>query len=416
MSIDTAIVDYSAGLLLRYFRGGAAVEGEVPRLNAKRDVEILKGHWSLAKPVRSLVTYLLERPHEAQALLTYRERIDDAVARGRIDARRTSLYRQRTGLTSALVTHEPVRSFNTGPNMLLAWVLREAASYTARLLTWQSTNSPYLPVLETAQSDMRKVQRIEGLREPLRAVALGHRPSVGAVRDSARSRRPVYRLAVEAYRLLQSLERGDHDAMQLVARSALIGPLEDWRRFELAVALAVGEALGRVTSGPLQIHLLGSPSSEPIVTAGRFAIYWQQITPYHTPPTLEPSELAARAALSDYEIVVGTERPDLIVVDTENDAVVAVVEVKYIAGDTATVRFREAVDQVVRYGRSYAPFAERGALLARSLVALSRNAPLRVSNAAPAPFAADFETLKQPHGLDAWASAVQSSTLPAPVA
>lgn len=408
MSIDAAIVDYSAGLLLRYFRAGAPVEGGMPRLDQRRDVEILKGHWSLAEPVRSLVTYLLDRPHEAQALLTYRERVDNAVARGRIDARRTWLYRQQTGLSSALVTHEPVRSFNTGPNMLLAWVLREAATYTARLLTWQAANSAYLPAIEAAQADMRKVQRIEGLREPLRAVSLGQRPSAGAVRDSARSRRPVYRLAVQAYRVLQGLERGDRNAMEAVARSALIGPLEDWRRFELAVGLAVGEALGRSIDAPLQLHLLGSDSSGPIVTAGRFAIYWQQVTPYHAPAPLEPSEVAARAALGDFGIAVGTERPDLIVVDRDKDAVVSVVEVKYIAGDTATARFREAVDQVVRYGRSYATGPERDGLLSRSLVALSRNAPARVGHAAPAPFAVDFEAIKQPHGLDAWAAAVSA--------
>ena len=104
MSIDAAIVDFSAGLLLRYFRAGAPIDGGMPRLDQRRDVEILKGHWSLSQPVRALVSYLLDRPHEAQALLTYRERVDNAVARGRIDARRTWLYRQQTGLSSALVT------------------------------------------------------------------------------------------------------------------------------------------------------------------------------------------------------------------------------------------------------------------------------------------------------------------------
>ena len=87
MTIDAAIVDYSAGLLLRYFRGGAQIDGEVPRLDQRRDVDILKGHWAMSAPVRALVGYLAARPHEAQALLTYRERVDDAVARGRIDAR-----------------------------------------------------------------------------------------------------------------------------------------------------------------------------------------------------------------------------------------------------------------------------------------------------------------------------------------
>lgn len=406
MSIDAAIVDYSAGLLLRYFRAGAAMEAGLPRLDARRDLELLKGHWALSEPVRTLVSYLLDRPHEAQALLTYRERIDDAVARGRIDARKTWMYRQQSGLSSALVTHEPVRSFNTGPNMLLAWVLREAASYTARLLTWQGPTSAYLPLIEAAQTEMRKVQRIDALREPLRAVALGRRPNAGAVRDSARSRRQVYRLAVDAYLTMQGLERGEEAAILRVAKTALLGPLEDWRRFELAVGLSVGEALARISGEPVHIRLLGSDSASPIVTTGRFAIYWQQITTHHNPAPLEPSELATRAALGDYGMQVGTERPDLLVVDREKNAVVSIVEVKYVAGDTANARFREAVDQVVRYRRSYAPAAEIDALLARSLVAISRDAPKRLCNAAPAPFAIDFELLKEPDGLDAWAQAV----------
>lgn len=406
MSIDTAVIDYSAGLLLRYFRSGAAISGDVPRLDRRRDVEVLKGHWAISAPVRDLVRYALEHPHEAQALLEYRTRIDDAVARGRIDARRTWLHRMQTGLPTALVTHEAVRSFNTGPNLLLAWVLREAAAYTARLLSWQGATSPYLATIEAAQADMRALQRVESLREPLRAVALGERPRANAVRDAARSRRPLYRLAVDAYRLLMGVERSEAEAMERVARSALLAPLEDWRRFELAVGLSLGEALARAQNVPMTLHLLGADAAGPIVTAGDFAVYWQQITKYHTPALLEPSEQAVRDVLKIFGINVGTERPDLIVVDRARDDVASVVEVKYIAGDTATARFREAVDQVVRYGRSYVAPGATGALLARSLVALSRHAPTRVDPDGDAPFSVDFEAIRQPHGLDAWAAAL----------
>ena len=406
MTIDAAIVDFSAGLLLRYFRGGAAIEGEAPRLDQRRDVEILKGHWAVSAPVRALVGHVLANPHEAQALLAFRERVDDAMARGRIDARKSWLYRQQTGLPAALVTHEPVRSFNTGPNLLLAWVLREASAYTARLLSWQGSASPYLSVIEAAQSQMRLVQRIEAFREPLRAVALGQRPGAGAVRESVRSRRKLYRLAVDAYRLLEGLERGERDAMDRVSRSALLAPLEDWRRFELAVGLAVGEALSRIAGGPLRLHLLASNSSGPIVTAGRFAIYWQQITRYHAPAPLEPSEIATREILKAYGINVGTERPDLVVVDRERDAVASVIEVKYIAGDTATARFREAIDQVVRYGRSYAPAGQTGPLLRRSLVAISRNAPVLVDESGEVPASIDFSGIVAQDALDDWAVSV----------
>lgn len=406
MSIDAAVIDYSAGLLLRYFRSGAAIAGDVPRLDRRRDVEVLKGHWAISAPVRDLVRYVLEHPHEAQALLEYRTRIDDAVARGRIDARRTWLHRMQSGLPTALVTHEAVRSFNTGPNLLLAWVLREAAAYTARLLSWQGATSPYLATIEAAQADMRALQRVESLREPLRAVALGERPRANAVRDAARSRRPLYRLAVDAYRLLVGVERSEAEAMERVARSALLAPLEDWRRFELAVGLSLGEALARAQNVPMTLHLLGGDAAGPIVTAGDFAVYWQQITKYHTPAPLEPSEQAVRDVLKIFGINVGTERPDLIVVDRARDDVAAVVEVKYIAGDTATARFREAVDQVVRYGRSYVAPGAAGSLLARSLIALSRHSPTRVDPDGDAPFSVDFEAIRQLHGLDAWAAAL----------
>ena len=256
MSIDADIVDYSAGLLIRYFRGGGQIGGDAPRLDRRRDLNVLRGHWAVSEPVRTLVSHLLDRPHEAQALFSFRERVGDAVARGRIDARKTQIYRQQTGLPSAIVSYEPTRSFNTGPNMLLAWVLREASAYTGRLSSWQGHNSPYLPIIESAQSQMRLVHRLEALRDPLKAVSLGQRPGPGAVRVAARSRRPLYRLAVDAYRLLQGIERGDEAAIERVARTALIAPLEDWRRFELAVSLAVGEALASVSGETLNLHLL----------------------------------------------------------------------------------------------------------------------------------------------------------------
>lgn len=402
MSIDAAIVDFTAALLLRYFRAGQKIEGDAVRLDHRRDVEILKGHWSVSSPVRNLVKYVLAHPHEAQSLLSFRERIDDAVARGRIDARRTWHYRLQSGLPSALVTAEPVRSFDTGPNLVLAWVLGEASAYTSRLSNWQGEQSPYVAIIEEAQREMRGVQRIEPLREPLRAVALGQRPGPGAVLAAARARPRIYRLAVEAYGLLQGLERGEAEAIKTVARSALIAPLEDWRRFELAVGLAVGEAVARVAGAPLRLHLLAGDSAAPIVTAGRFAIYWQQRTSFYSAPPLEKSEQKARDILAAFGLSTGADRPDFVVVDREAGAVVSIIEVKYVAGDTASGRFREAVDQIVRYARGYAADGNTGGILAQSLVALSREAPAQTDATAVVPGSVDFEGIRRSE-LDAWA-------------
>ncbi len=414
MSIDAAIVDFSAGLLLRYFRGGAPIEGEAPRLNHRRDVDLLKGHWAVSGPVRTLVKYVLAHPHEAQSLLTFKMRVDDTVARGRIDARRTWSYRIQSGLPSAIVAEEPVRSFNTGPNLVLAWVLREAAIYTARLSLWQGPSSPYVNVIEEAQREMRAVHRIESLRDPIRAVSLGQRPGPGAVRTAARARQPIYRYAVSAYQLLQSLERGDLEAMNVVARSALIAPLEDWRRFELAVGLAAGEALASAIGAKLHLHLLGGDSSGPIISAGRFEVHWQRRTPYYTAPELEPSEMLTRGFLRAYGISIGLDRPDLIIVDRNLDAVAAVIEVKYLAGDTANARFRDAVDQVVRYARGYSP-GNTGPLIAQSLVALSHGAPLVLDADAGAPASVDFAGIMRSE-LFSWAARLAAQPGPLLVA
>jgi hypothetical protein len=403
MSIDGAIVDYSAALLLRYFRRGDALGGETPRIEHRRDLELLRGHWAVSGPVRSLVSYVLSHPHEAQSLLALRTRVDDAVARGRIDARRTWLYRLQTGLSTAIVAQEPVRSFNTGPNLLLAWVLREAAAYTARLSSWQGPGSPYLEVIEQAQGEMRAVQRLEALREPLRAISIGQRPGAGAVRSAARSRSQIYRLAVAAFELLQGIERGDAVAIEQVARSALLGPLEDWRRFELAVGLAVAEALANATGETLTLNLLGGDTSSPIATAGRFAVHWQQRMSFYVTPALEFSEVLTRDILSAYNLSIGADRPDLVVVDREAQNVVSIVEVKYVAGDTAPARFRDAIDQVVRYARGYAPIGAIGPILARSLVAISRDAPALTDLSAEVPASIDFDGIRR-NELAAWAA------------
>lgn len=111
--------------------------------------------------------------------------------------------------------------------------------------------------------------------------------------------------------------------------------------------------------------------------------------------------------LKAYGIKVGTERPDLVIVDRDRDAVASVVEVKYIAGDTAIARFREAVDQVVRYGRTYVPGGQQTApLLRRSLVALSREAPVIVDATAEVPASIDFSGIEGQDALDVWARTV----------
>jgi hypothetical protein len=401
-SLDDEIADYAAGVLLRYFRRAAAAPVGSPRIDVQRDREVLRSHWSMSAPVRSLASYLVAHPHETETLLTTRLRVDDAVVRGRIDARASILLRQRTGLATAVAAHEPIRSFDTGPNQLLAWVIKRADVLASRMEAWRTPESQYAVLAQGVLDLMGKIRRFEALRDALKSPLVQRRPSSGALRDSARSRRKIYRLARDAYDVLLALENGDDAAITEVVSSTLVGPLEPWRRFELAVAVGVGEALASATGQPLRLSILGTDPASPILTCGRYALFWQQTTKLYSTPAPEHSETVVNEILERYGLGTGADRPDLLLVDRTAGQAVSIVEVKYVSGDVAGTRFREAVEQVVRYSRGY---ENPAAVRRHSLIAMTGNPPTPVSELGDAPQAISFAAIKS-GTLTAWAHAI----------
>ena len=394
VELDQQISDFAAGIFLRHFRPGELVGAKAPSLDLARDMDLLRAHWAISAPVRQFLRYLLDHRHEAQALLQFRRRVDDAVARGRIDARASVIARRVAGHPSLIISEEPVRSFNTGPNQVVAWVVQMAATYAERLNAIQPRTSAYVRVIEGTMEEILAVKRLDALREPLKHVTAGRRPGPNDLRDAARSRRLIYRHAIAAYTTLTRIEGGDNREVVNVLRSTLLGPLEEWRRFELAVAAGIGEALASELGMPLRLSVLGAGSGRPVLQCGRFSVYWQSGGGLYQAPPLEPSEQHLETILSAYHLSTSADRPDLVVVDTEAGRVVAIVEVKYLVGDTANVRFREAAEQIIRYGRGYCSSEDLPALIQRSLVALSREAPALHDETASAPVAVDFEGIK----------------------
>jgi hypothetical protein len=392
-TLDRAISDYTAGVFLRYFRQGTLAGAESPHLDLARDMDLLRAHWALSEPVRAFLSYVLTHRHEAQSLLQFVRRTDDAVARGRIDARGTMLARRVAGHPSLVVYEEPVRSFNTGPNQVVAWVVHTVSTYAARLFALQPAGSAYAQLVEETMADVTAVKRLDALREVLRSVAVHRRPGPGALRDAARSRRMIYRLAIAAYDTLARVEAGDEEALLGVLRGTLIGPLEQWRRFELAVGLGIGEALSAETDEPMNLALLGKTSGAPIISCGRYDIFWQGGGGLFKPPAPEPSEVRLQTALTAYGMQLSADRPDLVIADRQAGQVLGIVEVKYLAGDTASARFREAAGQIVRYARGYAPESGINGLVRASLIALSRETPVLQDEKAAAPRAVDFAGL-----------------------
>lgn len=392
--IDREISDYAAGIFLRHFRSGGLVGAVSPSLDLARDLDLLRAHWAVSAPVREFLQYLLAHRHEAQALLQFQKRTDDAVARGRIDARASVIARRVTGHPSLIVSEEPTRSFNTGPNQVVAWVVQMAATHAERLFALQPKGSAYAGLIEAAMGEISTVKRLDVLREPLKHVTVSRRPGPNALRDATRSRRLIYRHAIAAYKTLTGVEAGDEAALTQVLSSTLLGPLEEWRRFELAVAAGIGEALSVELGLPVRLSILDARPGQPVLRCGRYSVYWQSGGGLYTAPPLEASEMRLQALLAAYGMAAAADRPDLVVVDEEAGKAMAIVEVKYLAGDTANARFREAAGQIVRYGRGYSTEADLPALIRRSLIALSREAPALLDDAATAPRAVDFEGIK----------------------
>src|SRR5690606_11054349 len=115
---------------------------------------------------------------------------------------------------------------------------------------------------------------------------------------ASHARKPVYRQALEAYRLLQGVESGKRNSIRDVISGTIIGPMEPWRRFELAVGLAAADAVSHVLGQPVTLRAITGTSSQPFASVGRIDIYWQTQTALFRHALLAKwEELAERALL-----------------------------------------------------------------------------------------------------------------------
>ncbi len=368
---EAAIDDFLFSVFLRYFRAGVAVlpgpDAEARRLD---DLDHIRMRWAVSAPVRALVRRLTSHPHELRSVLTTAPRTEDGQVRGRLDARATLIRRLITGHPTLTVGHEPTRNFTSGPNHVLLWVLGMARRGAARFTTLAPEGSPQRPRAEEVSAELESVARSPHVRAAGAGFVDRRPPGAAAVVEAARSRLPLYVAAAAAYRVLLNAEAGDPAALRVVLLDTLVGPIEAWRRFELAVALAAAEALGEASGARPALGLLAG-GDRLVARVGRFSVHWQSLTKAYDAPVPEPSEAAVATVLDAYGFRASLDRPDIVVLDDESGKAVAVLEAKFFVSGNAADAFRDAVWQVVRYARGYCGLAAVGDLLGRSVVALA---------------------------------------------
>lgn len=407
--IDDAIV----ALLIRMRRFAAQVSLSNPRLQKHSDLPFLRIFWACSSEVRALAEYLIRHPHEASSVLQVEQRTDIGTVRGRLDARETTIRQIISGNSALVVSLEAVRSYATGPNHLIVWVLEEARRLCREMLRTASAESTYARRFGQVTRALEDTSRLEGIRIASTQLDTSRRPTSSAISQAKRARTRLYQLAADAYLSLLAIEQGDEVRIRTVLLESLLGPLEMWKRFELYVAVAMGEALARTLGVPCDL----SPSfgqDGMLVRVGDYRIHWQAQTEYFTAPPLEPSEAKVTQILNALGMNAGWDRPDVVVVNDGTEQVVAIAEVKYFTGESNDGRgaIRAAIDQLVRYARGYRKESDWDDLLVHSLaVPVLCGTSLTESQTFGVPWIFDFNSI-QTQALDRWSRALNAASIP----
>lgn len=383
-SHGSSLDDHVLRILVRYFRSGGGVGLTGSDLSLREDLEYLRVQWAISKQVEDLVRHLLENRHEAQASLETVLRTTSGVIRGRLDPVRT-LQRQRlSGDTSAVCYYEPRKSFSEGPNHVLGWVLRFSTLILQRYLQLLKGSAEYNDRVHRILRNLGAVLHLKGIGEAISSTSIRPRPSVSSLSQAGRSRRSLYRKAFSAYQLLHGVESGDDQKTIELLNGSLVGPLEEWQKFELLLAFKLSESLAKAMGQNLILHPIIPGSAWPIASFGPCDVYWQNRGPFTSFVEPEPSEAVVNDILRSYGVKAGWDRPDVVICDRVRGKVVAVAEAKYsMSSSSWSDAFREAITQLVRYSRNYRDFVPQDELLRRSVVAVS-NLPTDVVRARPA--------------------------------
>ena len=401
--------DFTARLLLRYFRAGRDANVSAPAIRHDEDLDILRWHWSVSTPVLNLCEHVLHNRHELQSSLAERVRTDDAVVRGRMDARRTVMARAVSGHPTRVVFAEPVRSYTSGPNHVLVWVLQRAHFLLTRFAAEVAPGAAYTDKIATAMKALAGARRINTVAQAVAETNYTEYPAPQSLTQAAAARKRLYRLAYAAMQLLRRVEDGDPEAITGMLRDTLVAPLHEWQAFELALALGMGMALADQAGGRLRLRRIEPGATAAIIDSGDHVIYWQSKTKAYSSPLPEPSEVRVNGILAAYGVQAGEDRPDVVVTETTTGAVVAIGEAKFFTNETEGWRsaFRDAATQLVRYGRGYASGAALDRLLERSVIGLWSYPQIerQAVPSAAAPVVADFSDL-QNAGLKHWSARV----------
>lgn len=411
MVTDTAINDYITRIFIRYFRDATRAHVVEPVLNPM-DRELLSLYWVLSDPVGVLLDNFARHHHEIRPSLQPKHILGNGRILGRLDAVASEIEQRRTGNLSNVVCITPSRSYQSRENLLLAWTIDRAWRACQALRTIAGAASVQGHLVDERLEKIQRYRRTETLKSiEVQNNVARQRPSLSDIVAVNRSRVGIYRLAAEAAHLLMRVEEADPRALQDIATQVVVGPEPTWKRYELAVLLALATALSQALEQKLTLGFLLPGEGGPVATVGEYEFYWQIRTDaYRTPPP-ELSEVLVRSIASYFGLGASVDRPDIVVYSSRTQTVVALAEVKWFSNDeNARSILFEAIQQVVRYARGYRFADDVSLMLGTCIIALasSRDITIPLSQQPGIPFLLDAEGVLAGKA-SAWATYVVST-------
>jgi hypothetical protein len=402
---------FCAGAILRAFRKQmeAGMHARASRINAV-DLDELVLRWALSPAVDALAEHLEGRPRDMQATVDFVESITRGEISGAVDASASCIEQMREGDPTLFVVHEPRSSEDTGPNHLVAWTVMEAERAIQAAIRRHNLGPDYAWAHDRAKR-LEDALRVGPIKDILSSPAGRRRPGRSAIRAAAKSRSAIYIKALAAFNSLTDIEDLRPEAIERLFSETLVAPLEDWRKFELATALAASESISQASGTPLRLRV-SLVDEGPFAQTGSYAIHWQRSLPTRSYAALDESEQIAKDLAKSLGHDLARSRTDVSIVDAESGADMAHIECKWFGvPSSAAQAISDASLQLTRYARDSRPnsAAEARAFLKHCVVAL---ATLGSFDEALDGFAnawmTDFDGIER-GVLDAWAVSLVTS-------
>jgi hypothetical protein len=321
-------------------------------ISSKINLEAMRYYWALTEGIEIIANTIIRNPRRMISGVYYEQVERKGEITGSLNASSTVIAQARTLDPTIFVINEPNLTYQSEPNHLVAWTLREAFEIllSARRV-W--SNLSKLSWFNRKMLLLERALRNAILQEVLVSPLGKMKPDRSTLRVAAKSRVAIYQKTIEMYDTLKRIEDGDEEAITSCLSETLVADLEHWQRLELGTGLKAATAISRIIDEPVELRF-PFVTGHPIAEVGPYKLFWQYAIPQRPIDKLEVNEKWVRQIADTVGITLSDSRADIVV--SHGEIVECIFECKYSESDAPpTQAVVDAASQLVRYARDLNP-------------------------------------------------------------